>query len=200
MSHDMSTSVPTTKVMDMSISWHGGLLKIWGIRVSGRRTSRCKGPVAGTSLMAIGTERRPAGECDRGSIPVSGLGALFGWAGQPRSLLSLPWASSSSLALLDSESSGPILQSSSEKTTHVRRDTYQWLSKWFLQKWFTYSRIQDPDQKLWLTGRGAGRGASIHQFFLQLLECWPSGESRVLDSGKFRVINCDLITACLGAS
>lgn len=106
----MSTSVPTKKLMGISVTWCGGLSKIWGIRVPGRRTSRCKGPVAATSLMATGTERRPVGECDRGSIPVSRLGALFGWAGQLRSLLSLPWASSSSLALLDSESSGPILQ------------------------------------------------------------------------------------------
>lgn len=53
--------MPTTKVQNISIapqvSLEGQHIEKLGNRVSGK----CKGPVAGTSLVAPGAERRPVG-------------------------------------------------------------------------------------------------------------------------------------------
>lgn len=55
----------TTKVMNIfitpQVSLEGQHFEKLGNRVSGSRTGKCKGPVAGTSLVAPGAERRPVG-------------------------------------------------------------------------------------------------------------------------------------------
>ena len=62
------------------VSWEGQ--RAGGKRVLGGGTGKCKGPVAGTNLVAPGAERRPVGNVTGDKVRGAGAppGALFGRA------------------------------------------------------------------------------------------------------------------------